>query len=97
MRQAHTVHRDTGAAAVDRYHQLLRAQAPHERLEQANALSKAARELAVAGLRTRHPDATPEEIRVRLTVRLYGRGVARRLFGRVPARRIGETASGTHP
>ena len=30
-------------------------------------------------------DATPEEIRVRLTVRLYGRGVARRLFGRVPA------------
>ena len=79
------MHRDTGAAAVDRYHQLLRAQAPHERLEQANALSQAVRELAVAGLRTRHPDATPEEIRVRLTVRLYGRAVARRLFGRVPA------------
>jgi len=79
------VHRDTGSAAVDRYHQLLRAQAPHERLEQANALSKAVRELAVAGLRTRHPDATPEEIRVRLTVRLYGPVVARRLFGRVPA------------
>ncbi len=57
----------------------------HERLEQANALSKAVRELAVAGLRTRHPDATVDEIRVRLTVRLYGRDVARRLFGRVPA------------
>jgi hypothetical protein len=78
------VHRDTGATAIDRYHQLLRAQAPHERLEQANALSKAVRELAAAGLRTRHPDATPDEIRVRLTVRLYGRDVARRLFGRVP-------------
>ena len=79
------MHRDTGSAAVDRYHQLLRAQAPHERLEQANALSKAVRELAVIGLMTRHPDATPEEIRVRLTVRLYGRDVARRLFGQLPA------------
>ncbi|HEY7373936.1 MAG TPA: hypothetical protein VIF57_17380 [Polyangia bacterium] len=79
------MHQDTGSAAVDRYHPLLRAQAPHERLEQANALSKAVRELAVAGLRTRHPDATPEEIRVCLTVRLYGRGLAQRLFGRVPA------------
>lgn len=77
--------RDTGAAAVDRYHELLRAQAPHERLEQANALSQAVRELAVAGLRTRHPDATLDEIRLRLTVRLYGREVARRLFGQVPA------------
>jgi hypothetical protein len=75
------VRRDTGSAAVDRYHQLLRAQAPHERLEQANALSKAVRELAVAGLRTRHPRATPEEIRLRL----YGRGVAQRLFGQLPA------------
>ena len=79
------MHRDTGFAAVDRYHQLLRAQAPRERLEQANALSKAVRELAVAGLRARHPEATPEEIRVRLTVRLYGRDVARRLFGQLPA------------
>lgn len=79
------MHRDTRAPAVDRYHQLLRAQAPHERLEQANALSQAVRELAVAGLKTRHPGATPDEIRVRLTVRLYGRAVAQRLFGRVPA------------
>ena len=79
------MHRDTGSAAIDRYHELLRAQAPHERLEQANALTKAVRELAVAGLRTRHPGATPEEIRLRLTVRLYGRDVARRLFGHVPA------------
>ena len=79
------MHRDTGSAAVDRYHQLLRAQAPHERLEQANALTQAVRELAVAGLRTRHPDADDQEIRLRLVVRLYGRDVARRLFGQVPA------------
>ena len=80
------MNRDTGPAAIDRYHELLRRQAPHERLEQMNALSAAARELAVAGIRVRHPDASAEEISVRLTVRLYGRDVARRLFGQlVPA------------
>jgi hypothetical protein len=75
------VHRDTGSSAFDRYHQLLRAQAPQERLEQANALSKAVRELAVAGLRTRHPDATPEEIRVRLTSSLCVRDLLGRAIG----------------
>ncbi len=78
------MHRDTSATAVDRYHQLLRAQAPHLRLEQTNALIAAVRELAIAGIRTRHPDISPEEIRLRLTVRLYGRSVAQRLFGPVP-------------
>jgi hypothetical protein len=79
------VHGDTSSAAVARYHELLRAQAPHQRLEQANALIAAVRELAVAGLRARHPDASPEELRKRLTVRLYGREVAARLFGELPA------------
>jgi hypothetical protein len=79
------VDQDTGPAGIARYHQLLRAQAPHQRLEQTNALIAAVRELAIAGIRARHPSATPDEIRVRLTVRLYGRDVARRLFGSVPA------------
>ena len=79
------VHRDTSPAAVARYHELLRAQAPHQRLEQANALIAATRELAIAGIRARHPDASPAELRVRLTVRLYGREVAGRIFGELPA------------
>jgi hypothetical protein len=66
------VHGDTSSAAVARHHELLRAQAPHQRLEQTNALIAAVRELALAGLRARHPDASPEELRKRLTVRLYG-------------------------
>ncbi len=78
------MHRDTSPASADRYHQLLRAQAPHQRLEQTNALIAAVRELAVAGIRVRHPSASPDELHSRLTVRLYGRDVAQRLFGYVP-------------
>lgn len=75
---------DTSPAADARYHELLRAQAPAQRLEQANALSRAVREMAVAGIRQRHPRASDAEVRARLTVRLYGRAVAQRLFGDVP-------------
>ena len=48
------------------------------------SLTHAVRELATAGLRVRHPDATAEELRVRLAVRLYGRDAGMRLFGAVP-------------
>jgi hypothetical protein len=79
------VYEDTSDAAIARYHQLLRAQTPHQRLEQTNALIAAVRELAVAGIQARHPDAPPREVRMRLTVRLYGREIAGRLFGDLPA------------
>jgi hypothetical protein len=75
---------DTSPAANARYHELLRAMAPERRLEAAMGLSRAVRELAVAGLRSRHPDASEDELRVRLTVRLYGREAALRLFRAVP-------------
>jgi hypothetical protein len=42
------------------------------------------RQLALAGIRERHPGASEEEVRVRLIVRLYGRAVAERLCGTVP-------------
>lgn len=76
---------DTSEASLARYHELLRAQAPHQRLAQAMSLSRMARELAIAGIRKRFPTASPEEIRVRLAVRLYGEDVARRIFGEIPA------------
>ena len=76
---------DTAGASLDRYHELLRAKVPHERLAQAMSLSRMVRELAVAGIRQRFPAATDEEVRVRLAVRLYGMDVARRMFGDVPA------------
>jgi hypothetical protein len=76
--------RDTSAPAIARYHELLRALAPCERLAQAMALTRTVRELALAGIKQRYPGASAEETRVRLAVRLYGRDVAKRLFGSVP-------------
>ena len=76
---------DTSPASDARYHELLRRMAPERRLEAAMRLSTAVRELALAGLRERHPGADEQEMRVRLTVRLYGRPAAERLFGKVPS------------
>lgn len=75
---------DTSSAASARYIELLRQRAPYERLAIAASLSRAVRELAIAGIRERQPVASEAEIGVRLAVRLYGREVAIRLFGVVP-------------
>ena len=58
---------------------------PAQRLAAADRLSTAVRELATAGIRERHPNADEHEIRVRLTVRMYGRAAAVRLFRDVPS------------
>jgi len=76
---------DTSPAADARYHELLRAMPPERRLEAAMRLSRAVRALALAGIRELFPEASEHELRVRLTVRLYGRAAAERLFGSVPA------------
>lgn len=57
---------------------------PERRLEAAMRLSRGVCELAIAGIREMHPDVSEDELRVRLTVRLYGREAAKRLFGTVP-------------
>ena len=79
------VPRDTTPEGDARYHELLRAQQPAARLAQAAALTQAVRQLAQAGIRHRHPQASDAEVRIRLTARLYGRDAAQRLFGAVPA------------
>jgi hypothetical protein len=48
------------------------------------ALTKATRQLALAGIRQRHPQASAEEIHARFVVRLYGREVGERLRGALP-------------
>ncbi len=47
-------------------------------------LSLGVREMAIAGIRRLHPGISEDELRVRLTVRLYGSASAQRLFGWVP-------------
>jgi hypothetical protein len=73
---------DTSAAARLRYHELVRARTPGERLEMAASLSLSVREMAVAGIRARHPDASERDVQRALAARLYGKEVAERLFGK---------------
>jgi hypothetical protein len=77
--------RGTSPAADARHHELLRAMAPEQRLEAAMRLSQVVRTMAMAGLRESFPQADEHELKVRLTVRLYGREAAVRLFASVPA------------
>lgn len=67
-----------------RYHERLGALSGARRLEIAAQLTAGVRALAAAGLRHRHPLASRDELRCRLTALLYGRSAAVRLFGRVP-------------
>jgi hypothetical protein len=76
--------RDTSAAASAQYFELLRKAGPAQRLRTAVALTSAVRALAEAGLRERYANASDEEIRVRLAVRLYGREVVAKLFAAIP-------------
>ena len=48
-------------------------------------LNRTARALALAGLRRRHPDAGPEELRRRLADLLLGPELAARAYGPLPA------------
>lgn len=75
---------DTTPQARERYHALLRQMTPQQRLRAISSASRGIRTLAEAGIRREHPGAPAEEIRIRLTVRLYGRDTALRLHGTVP-------------
>jgi len=72
--------RDTSPQAESRYFELLRAQTPLQRLETAARLSRAVRELAIAGILVAHPEASPKEINAHLANRFYGRATAQRLY-----------------
>jgi len=72
---------DTPPEQRQRYYDLLRALSVADRARKVVGLCRTVRALAVAGIRAAHPDASPEEIRRHLVVRLYGREAAGRLFG----------------
>jgi hypothetical protein len=76
--------RDTDPRRRAYYLELLRRMSPAQRLAAASRLSSGIRTLALAGLRQRHPGESEEQLRVRLTVRLYGKEVARRIHHDVP-------------
>ena len=77
---------DTSPKANARYFDLLRQAGPERRLEICLGLSRATRELAIAGIKQAHPDRThaDDELREKLAERLYGAEVARRVFAGRP-------------
>jgi hypothetical protein len=75
---------DTSPKSNARYFELLRLAGPEKRLEILASLTRATRELALAGIKDAHQGRTlsDDELRYALADRLYGAAVARRLYGR---------------
>jgi hypothetical protein len=61
--------------------ELLRQAPAWRKMEMLNSLNTAARELALAGLRRRYPEASPQELRRRLADILLGEDLARKVYG----------------
>jgi hypothetical protein len=76
---------DTTPESQERYFELLRRSSPQERGRTAFALTDLVRRLAEAGIRLQHPGISAQDLKKRLAVRLYGRKVAMRLCGNIPA------------
>jgi hypothetical protein len=74
---------DTSAEAHEVQLQVWRRMTPSERADAALALSLSMRDLARAGIRSRHPDYTPEQVERALLGLLYP-GLAERALGRAP-------------
>ena len=70
---------DSTPAERARYFAMLARLTPADRARKVAALSRATRDLARAGIRLSHPDATAAEIELELVTRLYGRAVADKL------------------
>jgi len=59
--------------------------APAEKLALVSAMTRTAQELSLAGIRARHPDATDDELRLRLAALRLPRELMIRLFEWDPA------------
>lgn len=71
---------DTSAEADRVVFEKLRAMSPADRLTLALSLSQSVRELALAGVRQRHPHASVREQLLRLAVTIHGRDLATRAY-----------------
>lgn len=76
---------DTSPEAKRVYFERLAKLSAGERLALMRASSRMIRQIAEAALRREHPDASPEEFRARLAVRLYGRAAVEGVLGPLPS------------
>jgi hypothetical protein len=72
--------RDTSAEVEQRQIDRWRQMSPAEKAGLITALTRAAHEMAVAGIRHRYPAATPREHALRLAILLLGRDLARKAY-----------------
>lgn len=61
--------------------ELLRQASPTRKMHMLAQLNASARMLAMAGLRSRHPQATEAELRYKLAILLLGEEMARKVYG----------------
>ena len=84
----HTLSPDTQPEAEAVLIDLLRQAPPWRKLHMVDQLNQTVRALALGGLRQRHPDATPQELRRRLADLLLGPDLAARAYGPLQAPEI---------
>jgi len=81
MQAMSTLSPDTRPKAERVQIELLRQAPAWRKLELVGQMNLTLRTLALAGLRQRHPDATPEELRRRLADLLLGPDLAAQVYG----------------
>ncbi|MCP4542884.1 MAG: hypothetical protein GY832_37665 [Chloroflexi bacterium] len=80
----HTLSSDTRPEAEAMLIKLLRQAPPWRKLHMVEQLNQTVRTLALSGLRQRHPNATPQELRRRLADLLLGPDLAAQVYGPLP-------------
>jgi hypothetical protein len=75
---------DTSEHADEVQFEILRRMTVQQRAEVFTQMTLAVQELAMAGLRRQYPNATDDELRLRLAARRLGNDVVRKVWGWVP-------------
>ena len=76
-----TLWEDTSPEAEAALIEITRRLSPEQKLAQTFALIRMARSLAISGLRSRYPDASPEELRRRFAALVLDAETVRRVYG----------------
>ena len=75
---------DTDEETYQVWLRVLRSLTPGQRLENALRLSEENRELALAGIRLRHPEYTPEQVELALRRQRWGDATFREIYPDAP-------------
>ena len=72
--------RDTAPEAECLQVEIWRRMSPLQKAQLTSAVTRRARDLALAGIRSRHPDASSRELEIRLAQMTLGADLARRVY-----------------